>query len=280
LDFDDPFALLAKATAPPWDDDELGDYTIASARWEPVTGTDGRWDHQVAWCPRAGGGVAIHFFAPRSDGAADPAALATSLCALAQREMQAGSHEEASTVGGFHGARDLLQRAEVRASALPSLISGAVQRAAQHEAETLRCAPIAITADEAWFNALAPGGWNALHTHPGSAFSGVVWLADGGCCEAADQLAGRLVLLPSAPHTLSAEQQALHVRAGAGDGGECPSGLRYLALDPVPGCCVVFPSFVPHFVTPTPPSPAAADDGEARRRPTRVSVAFNFGATT
>ena len=45
-----------------------------------------------------------------------------------------------------------------------------------------------------------------------------------------------------------------------------------LLLDPTPGACVVFPSFVPHLVLPTPAVEAAA------AAPLRLSLAFNFGS--
>ena len=47
---------------------------------------------------------------------------------------------------------------------------------------------------------------------------------------------------------------------------------RCLLLDPTPGACVVFPSFVPHLVLPTPAVEAAA------AAPLRLSLAFNFGS--
>ena len=48
-----------------------------------------------------------------------------------------------------------------------------------------------------------------------------------------------------------------------------------LLLDPTPGTCVVFPSFVPHLVLPT---PAAEVLEVAAPPPLRLSLAFNFGS--
>ena len=64
-----------------------------------------------------------------------------------------------------------------------------------------------------------------------------------------------------------------------------PAALRYLAVDPLPGTLLVWPSFVPHFVAPTPhrsPRSAAASGGsggaafhDGEHLP-RISLACNF----
>jgi len=65
-----------------------------------------------------------------------------------------------------------------------------------------------------------------------------------------------------------------------------PRGALALLQDPKPGTCVIFPSFVPHFVTPVqaPPGGAANDRTKTTTAspfalPLRVSVAFNTPAT-
>ena len=63
----------------------------------------------------------------------------------------------------------------------------------------------------------------------------------------------------------------------------CPEGsvppkaaaFEYLMLEPKAGSCLIWPSFVPHFVLPVAP---ARDDGGACREK-RVSVAFNVTDT-
>ena len=77
-----------------------------------------------------------------------------------------------------------------------------------------------------------------------------------------------------------------------GDAGSAPSlfpyeGIPYVTIPPVPGTLVVFPSFVPHFVTPINGArdvPDAAADTDADHNAefennsaaVRISVAFNF----
>ena len=198
-----------------------------------------------------------------------------------------------SNVGGFHGARDLCQRLAVQSTALPTLVGEAALRAASYEAGQIGRTPISTRVSEAWFNALSPGGWNVLHTHPGATYSGVLFLSDGGavCADDGDgqgaatterALAGRLALIPCAPPSLS-DDHRLHVRAAPADE---EVELRFLLLDPTPGTYIMFPSFVPHFVLPVagtagnvPASRAEAvvPDGlrlAASREPTGLEVAF------
>ena len=90
--------------------------------------------------------------------------------------------------------------------------------AAAAEASELKRPPISTTPDEAWFNVLRPGGFNLLHTHPGSSYSGVLYVSDGGGSwsstgdgsEIKTDYSGRLALVPhaNAPATgVPADQQ-------------------------------------------------------------------------
>ena len=243
---------------------------------------------------RLQGAVAIHRFTPRT---ADTDQLSMhTLRHHALTELSAeGSegHSMCSNVGGFHGARDLWQRPAVQSTALPTLVGEAALRAASYEAGKIGRTPISTRVSEAWFNALSPGGWNVLHTHPGATYSGVLFLSDGGavCADGGDgqgaatterALAGRLALIPCAPPSLS-DDHRLHVRAAPADEAV---ELRFLLLDPTPGTYIMFPSFVPHFVLPVagtagnvPASRAEAvvPDGlrlAASREPTGLEVAF------
>ena len=115
---------------------------------------------------------------------------------------------------------------------------------------------------------------------------------DGTRLYPAALLAGRLALCPTGPPRLSAEQTSTHIalRSRCPTGCATPSGelrgsseggFEYLLLEPRPGTCLVWPSFVPHFVLPVPPTPQvqppassdAADGSRSERH--RVSVAFN-----
>ena len=311
LQLSDPLSLLAKASAPPWHGACVdGASSTQPVAWERAEAGD-HWDHDVVWLPCSEGAAAaaIHRFSPR-----DAEAMSSMLGELhsqARAEMVAAggeSSDQASNVGGFHGERDLWSREAVQECALPWLVGSAVQQAAQAEAAELGRAPIATSADEAWFNALGPGGWNVLHTHPGTAYSGAFFVAaggGGGCDCDDDGLAGRLVFVGDAPsltegrhdeqlraphlrrtaRTATATATATAAAAAAAAAAVAAAERRFLVVDPRPGTCVVFPSFVPHFVLPTPPArpdDAGGDDGGGggREAPAalRLSVAFNFGA--
>jgi len=296
VSFDDPFALLSKVLAPPWEGEQPDElpHTCKPAAWERQHACSRDWEHDLLWCGRAEGSVAIHRFRLRDHALARE--LAAGMQALALEERSRGSSgDQASNVGGFHGARDLWERPEVHETGLPQLVRCAVRHAAAAEAAALRRPPIFTTADEAWWNALPPGCWNALHTHAGSTYSGVVY-ASGGSPRGS--LAGRLALLPSAPQSLSPDQRQIHVRAATTTDGLAaapplrPTDAPYLLLEPAPGTCIVFPSFVPHFVLPTPAAREAAAEAtpeaaaetaveaeESGEVPLRVSLAFNFGST-
>ena len=106
-------------------------------------------------------------------------------------------------------------------------------------------------------------------------------------------LAGRLALCPTGPPRLSAEQTSTHValRSHCPPGCATPSGelrggseggFEYLVLEPRPGTCLIWPSFVPHFVLPVSTTPQVepwaggdAEDGSRNTERHRVSVAFN-----
>lgn len=304
----DPLSLLAKASAPPWHGACVdGAYSTHPVAWEHVEAGD-HWDHEVIWlpCSKGAAAAAIHRFSPRDVEVMS--SLLGELHGQARAEMAAGEClDQASNVGGFHGERDLFSREQVLEGALPWLVGGAVQQAAQAEAAELGRAPIATSADEAWFNALGPGGWNVLHTHPGTTYSGALFVAKGGrCCDhddgRDDRLAGRLVFVGDAPSLKQGrhdeQNRAPHLRrtartAAAAAATAGAAERRFLLVDPTPGTCVVFPSFVPHFVLPTAPArPGGGDEGcgsgnsdgggggggGGEAPALRLSVAFNFGA--
>ena len=274
-EFDDPLSLLQQAAVDPWQGD-IGDrYTASAVDWQPVDST-AQWNHEVAWCNRPGGGaIAIHRFSPHPGQEASMRASLDEISALARQEMEAharrggdaGGDDSASNVGGFHGERDLFERHATQRSSLPTLIGGAVQQAAQAEATALGRAPIPTTPDEAWFNVLRAGGYNKLHTHPGSTYSGVMYVSAGSAA-GTSRFAGRLALVPHANAVASPpDHQRVHLKptsnaavaegnddsrgnpkrqrlaasgdaeAGATKDG-CLPGLahtKYLLIDPVPG---------------------------------------------
>lgn len=272
---DDPFELLAKSIGPPWEDTGLdAEHQLRPVQTEAVDVAAGSaWErHEQVLCPRCPGednGAYPCFAVHRLTRGPDAAQLNEKLRAIADT-LDDTTADAASTVGGLHSSRDLCTWPAVRSAELPALLASAV-------AVAVGCTTD-IAVNEAWLNSLDRGGWNTLHTHPGSQLSGVYYVSDGDCCEhGIDSLAGRLALVPTAPSRLTSEQIDAHVVSLPA----CPPGCTppsqeafdYLLVEPTPGTCVVWPSFVPHFVMPAATS-TAAGDGDTQR-PRRVSVAFN-----
>ena len=275
---DDPFELLAKSIGPPWEAELEAEHQLRPAHLETVDVTAGSgWErHERLLCPRCPGddGAYPCFAVHRLTHGPGAASLLNEKLRAIADTLDGATAEAASTVGGWHSSRDLCTWPAACSAELPALLASAVDLAAGRAATN-------VAVDEAWLNSLDRGGWNTLHTHPGSVLSGVYYVADGGCCEhGADGLAGRLALIPTAPTRLSSEQLEAHVVSRL----ECPPGCTppsqeafdYLLVEPTPGTCVVWPSFVPHFVLPAAVAPAAAND-DAQRPRRRVSVAFNAG---
>jgi hypothetical protein len=301
---DDPLALLAAASTPTW---QLPfDRLERTSHFEPVEwqqpkgSTHCPLNHDVVWCERPTGSVAIHRFKHQSPKMQQD--VIEEVLALTAQESP--SEDQSSNVGGeggFHGERDLLDRPEVQMSAMARSIRDAVNCASHAEAAALGRAPIATSGDEAWINALGAGGFNAIHIHPGSTYSAVLFAATGGCGEddPSQRLAGRLAFVPSMapdvqasatdgsvpsplnPEAFAYRNEAAHLLAydGDGQGPPSPQAHRLLLIDPTPGTIVVFPSFLPHFVLPCPPSShqmTAASGNDVTSL--RLSVAANFGA--
>ena len=346
---DEPEQLLNQAATPPWSCGCIGSgtYTTQPVSWKRVSPAEEaaveesnspQWDHDVVWCRRPEGAVAIHRFTSRRN---DLDSVLDDMVGLARQEMESSDHQQAPTasnIGGFHGGRDLWERPAVQASAMPELIGSAVTLASQYEGQQLRRQPITTTADECWFNVLKPGGWNQLHTHAGSSYSGVLYISDGknksnreSGGEERDPLQGRLVLVPNEPEALPpmfkpwGTYHMVHVQpstcpssgsrtsesgtptrrdskrrrrlaspmsasvAGAlsSKGTMLSSAPEFLLIDPTPGTCIIFPSFLPHFVIPTTSSatqlnPVRSDLSPVgaqpqHQSPMRLSAAFNFG---
>ena len=302
-----PAALLEKAAAASWDTSALSGGAAArpAEGWErqPEPLLRDNWAHEVLRCPRAEGDVAVHRFTPRQP---QPELLA-SLLELVRHDMAAGTalSDPASNIGGWHGQRDLWMRPAFHRTGLPQHISAAIKRATQSEAAALGALPVSTSCDEAWFNVCGAGGWNRVHTHAASTYACVFFVADGGCCATATP-SGRLVFVPNQPETLpdyhlqqvrrrgalpknsteaaKAAHAALPERAAAPEraakrrkvGAANLASPQFLAIDPVPGTCVVFPAFLPHFVVPAGAQRQSATDQESGEP--RVSIALNFGA--
>lgn len=322
--------LLARISDVAWDgslaglvlDDHSTKFTPAVWELPECQQHSADWIHELCWCPRPEGSFAIHRFRPR------PGTSSVDLSALrahARQEMAdnadgtAVQEDTASNIGGYHGTREAWWREEVTQTGLPYHIGCAVRQSAHAEALALRRPVITACPDEAWFNVLGAGAWNCLHTHPGSAYSGVYYVDDGGgmCddrCQSREGsiLSGRLAFVCQQPDLLAEYHRDSHLQKPDEPQIE-PRALQercqqrfMLLIDPIPGTCIVFPSFVPHCVLPAAmPTLAPADTGSASvlRRPSsdlpddlgaksaaptssgadptplRVSLAFNFGAS-
>lgn len=275
LEVADVAALIQRAQTRPWEG-TLSDVALRRVSISSKSNGQPTPQHEIIWCPRPEDAAAVHVFQLGMNEA-----ILEELRALARNEMSMGESEEtASNVGGFHGARELWRHLP---ASVQSRVSACVQQASAAEAAQLERAPVPTSADEAWFNVLdEPGGWNMLHTHPGSAFSGVVYVdapTDASSASDPHALAGRLALVPGA-YADFAEDEDGYVTY---DGFKLPppsmehatTAREVLLIDPVPGVCVVFPSATPHFVFPT--ATTAETTATARRPLQRISIAFNFG---
>ena len=109
-----------------------------------------------------------------------------------------------------------------------------------------------------WANVSQAGASNAAHAHPGSYWSGVYYVDDGGC-GADPALGGELRLIDPRYPT---PQQAYPELAYCGAGG-APLRADQL-VRPQPGLLVTFPSWLQHGVNPY------------RGTGTRISVAINL----
>ena len=301
LDLRDQETLLDKASATPWFNDDCFEGSVARpVVWTPVaesplqtvpgpTGVNTPqpecaspcWAaHEVAWCQRPEGEIAIHRFKLAAGASARD--LLDSLKALVREDMEASRRcDQASNVNGFHGNRDLWLRYEFHQLELPRMIADAISQAAQLESVELDQMLSTSTCDEGWFNVTGPDGWNQQHTHAGSKFACVFFVADGGCCSNSDQLSGRLAFVPNRPERLPDYhlEQVRRPHQRPGKRQKLPTSSpapQYLLLDPEPGTAVVFPGFLPHFVLPVLDS-ASSTTENCVSVPLRISCAFNFG---
>eukprot|EP00967_Tisochrysis_lutea_P039817 scaffold47752_cov39-Tisochrysis_lutea.AAC.1 len=183
LNAPDAIALAASSLAPPWQGARCsGEARLA--QWNRIGETD-QWTHNITWLPYGGGLVGVHRFVPISRVSMHNEV--SKLAEFAARAMDTGDADMVSNVGGYQSDRELfLSSPEVRRNLVASLISDAVHSTAIAEADFLGRCPIMTEPCEAWFNVLdANGAWNALHTHTGSAYSGVIYLAEGARVEGA-----------------------------------------------------------------------------------------------
>jgi hypothetical protein len=144
------------------------------------------------------------------------------LAALALQRERESPGISVSNVGGWHSGRDMHRWQDGAAAALSAVFERAVAMVEQHECAldstavaAARCSRPPCLADmpaDSWLNISRRGNWNKLHTHEGSFWSGVYYVA--------------------APPPEEDEGEAVAVEgggggsSGGGDGGDGVSGKR------------------------------------------------------
>ena len=195
LDAEDDFELMASAMASEgWTSiDTPFSLSKATLQGSP-SGKDVL--NRTVVCPRASDTAAyvcVHHFTMHDT--ARQRRLCQFITELAAAEMGARPDgQAASNLGGYHGRRDLWDRAGFASCDVRELLGTAVRHAAKAEASALR-RPIPTMAEgpEAWFNVLWSGCSNALHTHPGESAASPPARVDRGANGAPGQTAASQV---------------------------------------------------------------------------------------
>jgi hypothetical protein len=155
---------------------------------------------------------------------------------------------------------------------------------------------------ECWVNiSQTNGSWNRLHTHEGSAYSGVYYVSSSSNATTNNNdWNGNFIFKPT-PHPLEDTYilsyiEQCRLRRRGSDNSDCPSSLpplpyidevQYVMIPPTPGTMIVFPSYVHHCVLPLQVEPTMHDGNAAvtvngtshhqdNRNNDRISIAFNI----
>ena len=154
-----------------------------------------------------------------------------------------------SNRNGWHSNNDLFARTE------PAQAELALEIAAMLEAATAKLVPelpATMTAKvEGWINVGGLNAFNAPHDHPGVFWSGCYYVQVPAVDDADDVFAGAI--------------EFLDPRGSIGSNGMigAPFTRANFTARPAPGQCLIWPSFVKHWVHPN------------RSESERVTVAFN-----
>ena len=141
-----------------------------------------------------------------------------------------------SNVRGWHSDSDFFRRdAECARTLKRRAESVAIELTRLVVAPTGAPRTFRFTMD-AWANVLRNGGYNSVHNHPNSLWSGVYYV-DGGNPEPTPRENGKLELIDPRSGV-----NMLYIDKNVLDG-------RYL-IEPIPGLMVVFPSWLKHMVHP------------------------------
>jgi uncharacterized protein (TIGR02466 family) len=172
------------------------------------------------------------------------------LAMVLEREKSEPSIDYANC-GGWHSGANLLDWQGEPIGALRQAIAECLTAMVQATSQLPEAQPSPQNARggfriSAWANVARQGNYHRLHNHPGSSWSGCLYLTGS-----TDQsLAGVLELNDPRPFTEMVSMP------------HHPCGQRFL-VRPQPGLLVIFPSWVYHFV-----HPSTSSDP-------RVSIAFN-----
>ena len=191
----------------------------------------------------------IHFDLPNS------AALNADLKAVIERQEKGDTGTQHSNFGGWQSSWDMEKWGGMPAVKLIAFAKNAANRVTCNRSGQA----LSISwKTNMWANVNRAGHGNEFHSHPGSFWSGVYYVDDGGI-GADTSLGGELEFMdPRGPGvTMYAPQLAFN----------CPGGLSVGANEvvrPKAGRMVLFPAWILHQVRPY--------KGNA----TRISVAFNL----
>jgi len=191
----------------------------------------------------------VHFEVP------DGAALNVELKAAIERRQKSDPGTEHSNVGGWQSSWDMDKWGGMAAVKLLAYARNSANRVTCNR----KGEPLSISwKANMWANVNRTGHGNEFHSHPGSFWSGVYYVEDGGIC-ADPSLEGALEFMdPRGPGVIMyAPTLAFNMPGGLS------VGANEVVL-PKPGLMVLFPAWVLHQVRPY--------KGNAER----ISIAFNL----
>ncbi|CAN5216836.1 hypothetical protein BH11PLA2_BH11PLA2_02690 [soil metagenome] len=183
----------------------------------------------------------------------DTTATNAELVTLLRQYEQSAPGQQYANAGGWHSTSDLLEWPSTAVTTLRGWIVESLNGMVGATAELPEVQGRANTFRgnfrlSAWGNIIRRGHYHRHHNHPGSAWSGVYYVATGPTDPAS--LSGVLELYDPRPFTEMT------------DAPGTPYGQRVL-VRPQEGLMVIFPGFLYHFVHPL------QQEGE------RISIAFN-----
>lgn len=184
---------------------------------------------------------------------------------------------DVSNSGGFHSETNLFSGGEN--AQLASLCKLAVTQAEDHDrlhGKGRKRVLQQIDEAEAWLNVNTHGCWNSLHTHFGSAWSGIYYVQVPTDEVSSKPYCGKLLVKPS-PHLSEIRPLTNEETRRLGVQTEITSGQTltccdFIEIKPQEGTMIIFPSFLQHAVLPL----YIQSQYRGSEQGKRVSVAFNF----